>query len=146
VGRELRRHRALTIALRSLRSRDRSTRQLERRLAAAAVSADARADAIATLERAGVLDDDRFAHGRAQTLATRGWGDAAIRADLERAGVAPERIEEALAQLEPEKARAEAIVACRRRSARTARYLAARGFEPELVAEIAAPAAIAAEG
>jgi len=57
------------------------------------------ADSLAVLSRAGLVDDARFARARAGSLAERGYGDAAIRYDLERQGVAPELVQEALERL-----------------------------------------------
>ena len=91
------------------------------------------------------MDDERFAHGRAATLAARGSGDALIRDDLERRGVATAAIESALAALEPERVRVERIVAGRGRNVKTARYLAARGFDEDAVASTM-ESAIAPEG
>ena len=63
-----------------------------------------------TLERAGLVDDARVAATRAESLAERGFGDAAIRYDLEREGIAGDLIEEALGGLEPEPERARALM------------------------------------
>ncbi len=60
----------------------------------------ARADALETLERVGYVDDDRFAAGRAESLAGRGYGDEAIRYDLAGRGVDAETIDQALAGLD----------------------------------------------
>ena len=65
---------------------------------------------------------------RAEQLASRGSGDLLIGDDLERQGVPPELVRLAIAALEPEAARADAIVAARGTSPKTARYLASRGF------------------
>ena len=78
-----------------------------------------RSDALDELERLGYLDDERTASLRAARLAERGYGDAYIRADLERRGLASEA---ALAALEPEAERAE------RQSGRGEAWLARRGF------------------
>ncbi|HXH97255.1 MAG TPA: RecX family transcriptional regulator, partial [Gaiellaceae bacterium] len=86
------------------------------------------------LERAGLLDDARFARARADALAARGYGDAAIRVDLERQGVRSEIAQEVLAAVEPEQARARRILARRGRGVQTLRRLAARGFDPETIA------------
>ena len=59
-------------------------RALDQRLARAGHSAAAREEAIAALARTGALDDARLAESRAELLARRGYGDAAIRADLRR--------------------------------------------------------------
>ena len=127
--------------LRALRSRDRTTAELDARLRERGVAEQDRQDALAALARAGYVDDERFAHGRAAALAARGSGDALIRDDLERRGVAAELVEAALANLEPERLRAEAVVSRRGRGPKTGRYLAARGFGGDVVA-----AAVAQEG
>jgi len=64
----------------------------------------------------------------------RGFGDAAIRYDLEHEGVAGELVEQALAGLTPERDRARALVERRGggrqgAEARTARWLASKGFD-----------------
>ncbi len=127
-------------ALRALRARDRSAAELDRRLSARGAGADERREVLERLERVGYVDDERFAHGRAAALAARGSGDALIRDDLERRGVATETIDAAVADLEPESARAERIVAKHGRSAKTARQLAARGFDEDAVASAVAHA------
>jgi regulatory protein len=124
----------LDLAARSLRHRDRSTREVEDRLARAGVDADRRAETIETLARLGYVDDARFAAGRAADLAGRGWGDEAIRLRLEEAGVGVEEVEAALAGLEPERERAAALVARDGASPRTARRLLAKGFAEDVVA------------
>ena len=103
------------------------------RLRRAGIDESRRGEALETLERVGYLDDARFAGGRANALAGRGLGDAAIRHDLEGSGVAPEDVAAALAALEPEPVRAAAIVARQGRSARTAAYLARKGFGADAV-------------
>jgi len=79
LRRELRRHEALAAATGALRHRDLSSRALEARLARRSVGPLERAEALQVLERAGVVDDARFAVGRARVLAERGWGDASAR-------------------------------------------------------------------
>jgi regulatory protein len=125
---------AVGTALRALRSRDRTTAELDARLRERGVAEHDRHDALETLARAGYVDDERFAHGRAAALAARGSGDALIRHDLERRGLAAELVEAALAGLEPEPLRAEAVVSRRGSGPKTARYLAARGFASDVVA------------
>jgi SOS response regulatory protein OraA/RecX len=129
LGRELRRARALGDAVRALRHRDLSRNRLEERLAERGATAAARAEALETLERAGLVDDGRVAAGRAQALVERGYGDAAIRAALERDGLSGEVVEDALSKLEPEHARARALVESQGGGARALRRLAARGFD-----------------
>jgi len=133
LRRELRRAQALARAARALGPRERSRLALEERLARAGVPAAAREEALETLERAGLVDDARTAVRRAEALADRGFGDAAIRHDLEQEGIAAELVEEALAGLEPERERARALVERRGADVRTGRWLAARGFDAATV-------------
>ena len=119
---------AFESATRLLRHRDRATADLDRRLAASGFAEPERADAIETLTRTGVLDDARFASGRAQALAGRGAGDRLIRHDLAFGGVSRELIDEVVGELEPESERARRIVEKRGASPKTARYLAGKGF------------------
>ena len=99
---------------------------------------------MATLERTGIVDDARYANTRAASLAERGYGDAAIEADLERRGVPPELRTEALGLLEPETARVAAVVRRRGPGPRTARYLAGKGFGEEAL-EAAAEGSFASD-
>ena len=133
LRRELQRAEALRVATRALRARDLSTRRLQDRLARADVPPAAAAESVATLERAGLLDDARVARSRAAGLAERGYGDAAIRHRLADEGLEPELVEEALAALPGEAQRAARLVERRGTGVRTARYLAGRGFAEEVV-------------
>lgn len=140
LARELRRARAMGIAVRALRHADRSRRSLEERLARRAVRPDAGEAALEALERAGIVDDARVAATRARALAERGYGDAAIRFDLERQGIACGLADAAVAELEPERERARRLVERRgagpgRPDPKTARWLAGRGFAAESVEE-----------
>lgn len=131
LGRELRRARALGDAVRALRHRDLSRRRLDERLRRRGAGPVARREALETLERAGLLDDARVAAGRAQALAGRGYGDAAIRAALEGEGLAPETVDEALAALEPESERVRRLLGDTPADPKCIRRLAARGFDGE---------------
>jgi regulatory protein len=128
---ELRRAEALTVAGRALRRRDLSERGIAERLARASVAPAAVEESLAVLARAGLVDDTRFAHARAASLAERGYGDAAIRHDLERQGIETEVIRAALESLEAEGERARRLVERRGPGASTARYLASKGFGEE---------------
>jgi SOS response regulatory protein OraA/RecX len=139
VRRELRRHEALSAAAGALRHRDLSKGALEARLARRSVAPGERAEALAVLERAGIVDDGRFAEGRARTLAERGWGDAAIRADLGQQAVPDELIGPALAALAPEPERAAALAARRRGGPETARWLARKGFGEDAIEAVIEP-------
>jgi regulatory protein len=136
LGRELRRSEALDVALRALRYRDQSRRRLEQRLERRRTPAEARDDAIETLARAGLVDDGRVAVGRAQALAERGYGDAAIRFALEAEGLPEADVVEALSRLEPEAERAREWLALRGETLKTVRWLAAKGFDSATLEDV----------
>jgi SOS response regulatory protein OraA/RecX len=133
LRRELRRAEALQVAGRALRHRDLSRRRLAERLDQAAVAPAAAVESLAALEGAGLVDDCRVADGRAQSLAARGYGDAAIRHRLLAEGLADDVVSEALSALDPEAERARPLIDRRGTGPRTARYLAGRGFGEEAV-------------
>jgi len=141
---ELRRAEALGVAGRALRRQDLSKRGIAERLARASVAPAAVEESLAVLTRAGLVDDARFAGTRAGNLAERGYGDAAIRHDLGRQGVAPEVIQQALESLEAEAERARRLVERRGPGVKTARNLASKGFGEEAL-EAAAGADFAPE-
>jgi SOS response regulatory protein OraA/RecX len=129
LARELRRSEALSVSLRALRHRDHSRSGLEARLAERGTSTAAVEDALETLERAGLVDDARVGTARAEQLAGRGFGDAAIRFALEGEGLAAEVVDDALAILDPEPERARRLLDARGRTPKTVRWLAAKGFD-----------------
>jgi SOS response regulatory protein OraA/RecX len=137
LARAVRRTRALEAATRSLAASDRSRRALEQRLERAGHSAAARDDAVAALVRAGVLDDARLAANRAELLARRGYGDAAIRADLRRRLVADEAAADAVAALEPERDRIRNLLTGQTVTPALLRRLTTRGFSYETLDEFA---------
>ena len=137
LGREVRRAKALAAAARTLAASDRSRQALARRLTQAGHSAAAREEAIAALDRAGLVDDARVAASRAQLLARRGYGDAAIRADLRRRLLSPEAVVDAVAGLEPELARARPLLERQSSSPALLRRLANRGFSRDTLDELA---------
>jgi len=138
LGRELRRLGAQAVARRALRTRDHTAASLEQRLAARGTPATVRRDTVEAAQRAGLVDDRRFAMQRAEQLACRGSGDLLIGDDLARQGVPPELARLAIDALEPEAARADTIVAERGLSPKTARYLASRGFSEVALESIVA--------
>jgi SOS response regulatory protein OraA/RecX len=139
LRRELRRGDALAAGVRALARRERSEQGLREVLEQRGILERDREETIAALRRQGALDDGRFAHARAAALAERGLGDAAIAFRLERDGIDREQSAPALAALEPERNRAVRLVERRGRGARTARWLAARGFAPESIEIAIAP-------
>lgn len=124
------------MAARALASRALSEHELEERLARKGIDGAAWTEARDALRAVGYVDDARFAASRAAVLAGRDSGDALIRDDLERRGLDRDAIEEALAGLEREPERARAAV--ERGGAGILRKLAARGFSPDVLEELAA--------
>jgi SOS response regulatory protein OraA/RecX len=133
LARDRRRVEARALALRALRHRDLPAGLLEERLERRGVAPAERRATVERLERAGAVDDRRYAHARAAALAARGRGDAAIRHDLEQRGLAAELVEEAIGRLEPEAARAAALADRLGGGIQAARGLARRGFSEESV-------------
>ncbi|HEY3051197.1 MAG TPA: RecX family transcriptional regulator [Gaiellaceae bacterium] len=133
VRQELRRHEAMEQAARVLRRRDVSAAELDARLDRARIAPAVRSETIERLTDAGAVDDARFARARAQALADRGAGDLLVRHDLAGRGIAAPAIEEAIALLEPERVRAARVCGRRGSGAKTARYLARKGFSEEAI-------------
>ena len=119
---------AIDRAVKALARRDHSAASLKAKLEGAGVPADASDEAIGTLERAGYVDDARFARDRATHLAAKGYGDDWIRGDLEAQG-AP--ADDAIAALDPETARAEREAARLGGGVKALRTLARKGFSEE---------------
>jgi regulatory protein len=138
LGRELRRLEARGVAVRALRARDHTAASLERRLAARGTTPGVRRETVAAAERAGLVDDERFAFRRAAVLAERGAGDLLIADDLERQGVPADAARRAMAALEPETARAQRLVEARGSSVKTLRFLGSKGFSEETLEQLVA--------
>jgi regulatory protein len=138
LGRELRRLDARGAALRALGARDHTAASLERRLEARGTAPALRRETVAAAVRAGLVDDARFASGRAAALAGRGAGDLLIADDLERQGVPSDAARQAIAGLEPEAERAGRVIAARGASVRTLRFLGAKGFSEETLEALVA--------
>jgi SOS response regulatory protein OraA/RecX len=137
LAREVRRARALAQATRTLATSGRSRRELDRRLAHAGHSGAARGEALAILDRAGLVDDTRLAESRAEVLARRGYGDAAIRADLRRRLIEAETAAEAIAALEPELTRVRRLLTGQDVTPALLRRLAGRGFSRDTLDDVA---------
>jgi SOS response regulatory protein OraA/RecX len=142
LRRELRRLEALAAAGRALRGRELSEAKLSRRLERAGVAPRPRAETLQLLTRAGLVDDRRAALGRAAALGERGYGDAWIRWDLKRQGIADDIVADAIGSLDAEALRAARIVSEHGDGERAARRLARRGFGEDAVeAAVTAPVA-----
>ncbi|CAB4708483.1 MAG: hypothetical protein F2663_09075 [Actinobacteria bacterium] len=137
LHRALRATEADTRATRALARRDRTRASLDALLERRGIRPDDRKQAIKRLADAGALDDNRYAHNRAATLATRGYGDRAIRHDLEQAGAAPTVIDQAIEALTPETERLHAIVGPSP-TLRDLRRLATKGFDSAALEDLAA--------
>lgn len=131
-------------ALGLLAVRWRSRRELEQRLRAAGFDVEEISRALIDLDRAGLVDDERFARELTRSRAARLDGDRSVRSALAKAGVSAELAEAALAEAGDESERA--LELARRRAARlshlepeTARrrlygLLVRRGYSPGLAA------------
>jgi SOS response regulatory protein OraA/RecX len=137
LAREVRRARALVQATRTLATSGRSRGELEQGLARAGHAGVARDEALATLDRAGLVDDARLAESRAEQLARRGYGDAAIRADLRRRLIGTEEAVDAVTALEPEDVRLRRLLAGKEITPALLRRLASRGFSCDTLNEVA---------
>jgi SOS response regulatory protein OraA/RecX len=137
LAREVRRARALSQATRTLATSGRSRRELEQRLTRAGHTGAARDEAMAALDRAGLVDDARLAENRAELLARRGYGDAAIKADLRRRQVEPDAAARAVASLEPEPERLRRLLEAQSLTPALLRRLAGRGFSRDALDEVA---------
>lgn len=126
---------AFDAAGRALAHRDLSTAALRAKLTGAGIDESLAAQTVARLVHDGLVDDERAAAARAAALAGRGYGDRAIDARLERDGFDRDCRAAALAGLEPEGARAQAIAggAGGRAPRRLADALRRRGFGPDAV-------------
>ena len=137
---ELRRAEARRAALSALRHRDHSTVTLRAQLERQGIARLDRDAALELVQRAGFVDDERFAHRRAAALAERGCGDLLVADDLERRGIPAELVAAALAALEPEAERAARFVAAHGATTKTLRRLAAKGFATDVLEGLVADA------
>jgi len=133
LARELRQEQALATAVRSLRARPLSERRLRERLQDRGVRADAEEATLATLSERGFVDDERLAHGRADALAERGWGDLAIKARLLGEGLPESAVEAAVAELELEAVRAGRLTTTAGSRPKAWTLLQRRGFAGETI-------------
>ena len=129
---------AYECALRALHHRDRTAFEIEEHLRARGYSDDDRSRVVGRLLRTELVNDERFAHSRATSLAKRGAGNGLIRARLAEAGVADDLVDGALEAVDGEAARARRIVASRGASHKTARYLYGKGFSDEVIRSVIA--------
>ena len=134
-------------ALGLLAVRWRSRRELETRLRAAGFEPEQVATALTDLERAGLIDDDRFARELARAKSGRLDGNRNVRSALAKAGVAPQLTDEVVADLGEEGGRAQQLA--ERKAARMGGlapevayrrlhgFLMRRGYAPDLARDAA---------
>jgi SOS response regulatory protein OraA/RecX len=133
---------ALEAAAKALARRDRSVADLTAYLERKGVDPDEVRTAVERLRDAGYVDDVRYANARAEALADRGFGDDAVRFELEREGLAADRIAAALLALPPERERAIAFLARARTPLLGIRRLAAKGFSADAIESAVAHARV----
>jgi regulatory protein len=119
---------ALEAAAKALARRDRSAADLTAYLERHGTATEEAATAVERLRAAGYVNDARYATTRAEVLAERGYGDEAVRFELERDGLGADEIEAALATLVPERDRALELVRRAKSPLTGIRRLAAKGF------------------
>lgn len=136
LRRELRRAEALAAASRALSHRDLSRRRLGERLRARGVAEPAAEAAVATLAEVGLLDDERLARARAEALAGRGWGDAAVETRLQKEGLDAAVAGQAVAALAPERERAARVAASVSDPRKAWALLTQRGFALETIEDV----------
>src|SRR5262249_19888559 len=110
LARARRRAEALDLAACALSRRDRSVVELSVYLARRGVVGPERTETIARPTDAGYVDALGFAYRRAESMCARGYGDEAVRFDLERRGIRPDQIDLALSALPDECERAAEII------------------------------------
>jgi regulatory protein len=133
LRRAIRRSEALDAAGRALSRCDRSAAELGAQLARRGLRPGERDAAVETMARLGYVDDARFARSRAEALADRGYGDAAIACDLERRGVANDQVAAALEAVAPEADRARVAASRAEDPMKAARLLASKGFSADAI-------------
>jgi len=136
LGRELRRAEALNKATRMLARRPLPRALLEERLEKKGVAPVALEEAVEALAHAHYLNDRSYALDRAQSLAERGYGNAAVRYILEQEKVGSGLIGDAISSLEPELERAQAIALAVSDRKKLLGRLARRGFSAETLEDI----------
>ncbi|MCL6618322.1 regulatory protein RecX [Thermomonas hydrothermalis] len=125
-----------------LSRREHSRRELERKLVARGVAADAAAAAVRRLAEDGWQDDARFAAALVRARAASGYGPAYVRAELSTHGVPAELIDQALKEIDDwadvardlvRRRHPQALTGDREARNRAAALLLRRGFDMDLV-------------
>jgi regulatory protein len=123
----------LEVAAKALAHRDRSAANLTAYLERHGAAPEEASRAVERLQEAGYVDDARYASSRAAVLAGRGYGDEAVRFELEREDVSPDDVDAALASLQPERERALSLLRAAKTPPAAIRRLAAKGFSRDSI-------------
>ena len=126
---------ALDRAAGALRHRERTIADLDALLHRGGVAGAERRDAVETLARLGYLDDGRFARRRAESLSARGYGNDAIRLELEERELGAELVDAALGALPSEAERAQHLAGTLAPDT-AARRLAQKGFSEATIESV----------
>jgi SOS response regulatory protein OraA/RecX len=118
--------------VRALARRELSVTELVDRIRRSGVSEDDARRAAARLREAGYQSDERAARERARVLAERGLGDRGIEDDLRQRGLASTLRASVIAELPPERERAERVVLRRGNGDAALGLLLRKGFDEEV--------------
>ncbi len=126
--------------MRALARRELSTAELIDRIRRSGVCEDDALRAAEELREAGYQSDERAARERARVLAERGLGDRGIEADLRQRGLPSVLRASAIAELPPERERAERVAGRRGSGDATLRFLLRKGFDEEVARAVSGSA------
>ena len=124
---------ALETGIKALSRRDLSRAELVARLQRSGIDTEDAELACMQLTHAGYQSDERAAEERTRVLAGRLQGDLAIRIDLRRRGISDADIDSALEGIDPELARAEALVRKASSAEQLARALHRKGYADDTI-------------
>jgi regulatory protein len=124
---------ALEAGIKALSRRELSRAELVARLERSGIAAEDAELAGSQLKDAGYQSDERAAEERTRVLAGRLHGDLAIRIDLRRRGISDADIDSALEGIDPELARAEALVRKASSAEQLARALHRKGYADDTI-------------
>jgi regulatory protein len=131
---------AFDAGIRALARRELSAAELIERITRAGVDRDEAVRAAAGLREAGYQSDERAARERARVLVSRGLADRAIDADLRHRGLPETARASAIAELPPERERAERLLERRRDGDDTVRLLLRKGYDEDLARAVSGQA------
>jgi regulatory protein len=128
---------AFTAGIKALARRELSRAELSARLVRAGFDREDARLAIDRLADGGYQSDCRAASERARSLASRRYGDVAIRADLRRRGIGDEDVERAIAGVTPESERADVLSHRAADSAKLLSTLQRKGYTDDAIDRVA---------